>query len=218
MTHANAPFTPAGRLRLARLIVDHGWSIRRAAERFQCSPATASEWARRCRAGELLTDQSARPASSTNRLPVERERRIIALRFNRHWGPHRIAALLGIPRSTVGRVLGRYGKPRLDHVDQATGLPTRKPRPVRYHASAPGDLVHIDVKKLGKIPTGGEWHAHGRGSAQDKRTSSDRDRAARKGANPGRGYAFLHHAVDDNSRVAYSEILADEKKDTAASF
>lgn len=218
MTHANAPFTPTGRLRLARLIVEDGWSIRRAAERFQCSPATASEWARRYRAGELLVDRSSRPLSSPNRLPISRERRIIALRFTRGWGPHRIAALLGIARSTVGRVLARYGMPRLDHVDQATGLPARKPRPVRYEAAAPGDLVHVDIKKLGKIPDGGGWRVHGRGSAQAKRAKSGRDRTARQGAKPGRGYSFLHHAVDDNSRVAYSEILADEKKDTAAGF
>lgn len=218
MTHANAPFTPAGRIRLARLIVEDGWSIRRAAERFQCSPATASRWARRYRAGEPLTDRPSRPASSPNRLPVKRERRIVALRFTRRWGPHRIAAVLGIARSTVGRVLARYRMPRLDHVDQATGLPARKAKPVRYEAVAPGDLVHVDIKKLGKIPDGGGWRVHGRGSAQAKHAKSGRDRTARQGAKPGRGYAFLHHAVDDHSRVAYSEILTDEKKDTAAGF
>src|SRR5699024_7254101 len=90
MSHPNAPLTPEGRRRLAVLIVEDGWTIRRAAERLQVSPATASKWARRYRAGESLTDRSSRPQTSPNRLSPRRERRIIALRFTRQWGPHRI--------------------------------------------------------------------------------------------------------------------------------
>ena len=97
------------------------------------------------------------------------------------------------PLTPVGRVLDRYKMPRLDHLDRATGLPVRKPAPVRYEAAAPGGLVHVDIKKLGKIPDGGGWRAHGRGSAQDR-------------------------AVDDHTRLAYSEILENEKKETAAGF
>ena len=146
MIHANAPLTPEGRRRLASLIVDDGWTVRRAAERFQVSPATASRWARRYRAGQPLTDRPSRPHRSPSRLSTRRERRIVSLRFTRQWGPHRIGYHLGIPRSTVGRVLARYGMPLLHHLDRATGLPVRKPKPVRYEKETPGELVHVDFK------------------------------------------------------------------------
>ena len=95
--------------------------------------------------------------------PGELERRIVKLRYCRRWGPHRIGYHLGVPRSTVGRVLARYRMPLLAHLDQATGLPVRTPKPVRYEAAAPGELVHVDIKKLGRIPDGGGWRAFGRG-------------------------------------------------------
>lgn len=206
MTHANAPLTPEGRRRLAVLVVDKRWPLRRAAERFQCSPATAKRWADRYRAGLPLTDRSSRPNSSPSRLPQRTERRILALRFTRRWGPHRIAYHLGLHRSTVGRVLVRYAMPLLTHLDQATGLPTRKPKPVRYELDQPGQLVHVDIKKQGRIPDGGGHRMLGRQAGN------------RNNKKQGRGYAFLHHAVDDHSRLAYSEILADERKETAAAF
>ncbi|GAC58714.1 putative transposase [Gordonia hirsuta DSM 44140 = NBRC 16056] len=218
MTHANAPLTPEGRRRLASLVVDQGWSLRRAAERFQCSPATAKRWADRYRAGQVLTDRSSRPAHSPAQLLRRTERRIIKLRYTRRWGPHRIAYHLGIPRSTVGRVLDRYQMPLLANIDQATGLPVRRPAPKRYEVDRPGRLVHVDIKKQGRIPDGGRWRVHGRGSAADRKAGTARDRAARAGAPGSRGYRYLHHAVDDHSRVAYSEILDDERKETAAGF
>lgn len=189
MSHANAPLTPEGRRRLASLIIDEHWPIRRAAERFQVSPATAKKWATRYHANESLGDRSSRPVCCPTRLCRKSERRIIALHFNRQWGPHRISYHLGIPRSTVGRVLDRYRMPKLAHLDQATGLPVRKPRPVRYEKQAPGELVHVDIKKLGRIPKGGGWRAHGRGSAQDRQAGAARDRAARQGAK-GHGAIF----------------------------
>lgn len=204
MTHANAPFAPQGRLRLARLIVEHGWPIRRAAERFQCSPATAARWAARYGAGLPMTDRSSRPFHSPARLPRRLEHRIVALRFTRRWGPHRIGYHLGLNRSTVERVLARYRMPKLAYLDQATGLPVRRPKPVRYEKAAPGDLVHVDIKKQGRIPNGGGHRFLGRAAAPSRHR--------------GRGYSFLHHAVDDHSRLAYSEILSDEKKETAADF
>jgi Transposase and inactivated derivatives len=210
--------TPEGRRRLAVLVVDGRWSLRRAAERFQCSPATAKRWVDRYRAGLALTDRSSKPRSSPNRLPRKTERRIVALRFTRRWGPHRIAYHLHLARSTVGRVLAWYGMPKLVNIDQATGLPVRKPQPRRYEVAVPGQLVHVDVKKQGRIPDGGGWRVHGRGSLQDRRAGIARDRAARAGAAGSRGYRYLHHAVDDYSRVAYSEILDDERKETAAAF
>lgn len=130
----------------------------------------------------------------------------MSLRFTRQWGPHRIGYHLGIPRSTVGRVLARYGMPLLHHLDRATGLPVRKPKPVRYEKETPGELVHVDIKKLSRIPDGGGWRMLGRqaGNRNKKRQ--------------GLGYAFLHHAVDDCTRLAYSEQLDDERKETAAAF
>ncbi|MEH0057789.1 IS481 family transposase [Auritidibacter ignavus] len=205
MSHPNAPLTPEGRRRLAVLIVEEGWRIRRAAERFQVSPATASKWATRYRAGDPLTDRSSRPRRCPNRLSPRRERRIIALRFTRRWGPHRISYHLGIARSTVGRGLARYNMPPLAWLDQATGLPMRKLSPVRYEKATAGELVHVDIKKLGRIPDGG---GHRKLGAAGRKNNGY--------GNTGRGYAYLHHAVDDHSRLAYSEILPNERQDTAA--
>jgi transposase InsO family protein len=218
VTHANAPLTPEGRRRLAVLIIEEHWAVNRAAQRFQVSPATASKWAGRYRRGEPMTDRSSRPARTPRRCPRRLERRIVKLRYCRRWGPHRISYHLGVPRSTVGRVLARYRMPLLAHLDQATGLVVRSPKARRYEAVAPGELVHVDIKKLGRIPAGGGWRAYGRGSAQDRAAGSARDKAARAGAASSRGYSFLHHAIDDHSRLAYSEILSDETKETAAAF
>ena len=206
MTHGNATLTEAGRLKLARRVVEEGWCLRRAAESFSCSPATAKKWADRYRlhgpAG--MADLSSRPRTSPNRTPQRTERRIVALRFVRRWGPHRIAYHLRLARSTVENVLRRFRMPLLSRIDKLSGLPVRKEKPVRYEHPAPGDLVHVDIKKLGRIPDGGGHRALGR-------------RAGRKNRS-GVGYTYLHHAVDDHSRLAYSESLPDEKKETAAGF
>ncbi|WP_344757594.1 IS481 family transposase, partial [Gryllotalpicola koreensis] len=209
MTHANAHLTPRGRLRLARSIVEEGWSYRRAGERFQCSPATAKKWADRLRAGLPMTDRSSRPHRSPNQTRRRTERRILALRFTRRWGPHRIAYHLHLARATVERVLRRYRAPLLAHVDQSTGLPVRKPTPVRYERAKPGELVHMDIKKLGRIPDGGGHKRLGR--REGKKNNDGHGRG-------GRGYAFLHHAIDDHSRLAYSEIHTDERKETVIAF
>src|SRR4051794_35888868 len=208
MVHANACLTPRGRTKLASAIVEHGWSIRRAAERFQCSPATAKKWADRYRTGgvEAMADHSSRPHASPKRTSRRIERRIINLRFTRRWGPHRIAYHLGLARSTVQAVLRRYRMPLLAYLDQNTGLAVRRPAARRYEHGAPGDLVHVDIKKLGRIPDGGGHRKLGR-------TVGNRNNKKR-----GRGYAYVHHAVDDHSRVAYSEILDDERKETAVAF
>jgi hypothetical protein len=148
MSHANALMTPKGRLKLASVIVDEGWSIGRAAQQFQCSPTTAKKWADRYRDGgrAAMVDRSSRPHHSPNRTPTRRERRIINLRFTRRWGPHRITHHLPLPRSTVGAVLRRYNMPLLRHLDQNTGLSVRRPKPHRYEHPARGDMIHIDIK------------------------------------------------------------------------
>ncbi len=121
VTHASADLTPKARGKLARLVLEEGWTLRRAAERFQCSSATVKKWTDRYRTcGEAgMADVSSRPRRSPNRTCVRTERRIVALRFTRRWGPHRIAAHLHLARSTVGKVLARYRMPRLACLDQA---------------------------------------------------------------------------------------------------
>jgi transposase InsO family protein len=207
MSHANALLTPKGRLRLARCVVDDGWTLRRAAERFQVSVTTAARWAARYRdhGEDGMQDRSSRPVNSPQRTPVRRERRIIAIRVNRRWGPARIGFLLGIHPSTVHRVLSRFGLARLSWLDRATGRVIR-----RYEHQSPGDLVHVDIKKLGRIPDGGGHRSIGRAAGNRNKTGNTANRRP--------GYAFLHNAVDDHSRLAYTEILTDEKKDTAAGF
>jgi transposase InsO family protein len=201
MPHGNAPLTETGRLRLARCVVEDGWPLRRAAERFQVSPTTAQRWAGRYRElGEAgMADRSSRPHHSPRRTPTRTERRIIKVRVLRRWGPARIAYLLGLNPATVHRVLTRYSLARLAHLDRATGRAIR-----RYEHAAPGDLVHVDIKKLGNIPDGGGHKVLGRPAGRKNRA--------------GVGMSFLHNAVDDHSRLAYSEILTDEKKETAVGF
>jgi transposase InsO family protein len=146
-----------------------------------------------------MTDRSSRPHTSPARLPLRTERRIVGLRVSRRLGPARIAFRLGLNPSTVHKVLTRYRCPRLAHLDRATGTPVR-----RYEHTAPGELVHVDIKKLGRIPDGGGHKALGRAAGRKNRS--------------GAGYSYLHTAIDDHSRLAYSEILADERRDTAAAF
>ncbi|WP_189719285.1 helix-turn-helix domain-containing protein, partial [Streptomyces chryseus] len=201
MPHRNAPLTETGRPRLARCVVEDGWPPRRAAERFQVSPTTAQRWADRYRTfGEAgMSDRSSRPRTSPRRTPTRTERRIIKVRVLRRWGPARIAHLLRLVPSAVHRVLTRYGLARLTHLDRATGRVIR-----RYERDRPGELVHVDIKKLGNIPDGGGHKVLGRQAGRESRSNA--------------GYSYLHTAVDDRSRLAYSEILTDEKKETATGF
>jgi transposase InsO family protein len=207
MPHRNAPLSETGRLRLARCVVDDGWPLRRAAERFQVAVTTAKRWADRYRLyGEAgMVDRSSRPHHSPRRTPTRLERRIIKVRVVRRWGPARIAALLRIAASTVHRVLQRFGLPRLAELDRATGQLIRRPVVRRYEHPHAGDLVHVDVKKLGNIPDGGGHRVLGRAEGK-------RNRAR------GVGYAYLHTALDDHSRLAYTEIHADERRETAVAF
>ena len=173
MTHANAPLSETGRLRLAKLVVDSRWPLRRAAERFRCSPATARKWADRYRVASAagMRDLSSRQLSSPTR---RTERRIVALRFAHRLGSHRIAWHLHLSRSTVENVLRRYRMSRLTHIDKATGLPVRRPRPIHYEHANPGDLVHVDIKKLGRIPDGGGHRVMSRQQGQSNRKTGRR--------------------------------------------
>ena len=215
MSHRNAPLSETGRLRLAVCVVEDGWSLRRAAERFQVAVTTAARWASRYRefGAAGMVDRSSRPQHSPNRTPTRTERRIIKVRVLRRWGPARIGYLLGIHPSTVHRVLARYGMARLSWLDRPTGRVIR-----RIETSQCGDLVHVDVKKLGKIPAGGGWRMLGRAAGRVNRQADKSGAVMTKYRNPRRGYHFLHTAIDAHSRLAYSELLADERKETAAAF
>jgi len=202
--HRNARLTPAGRLLLCERI-EAGWPVAHAAESMGISRDRAYVWWHRYQGEGVagLEDRSSRPHRSPARTKPSRERRIIALRRNRGLGPARIAGIVGMPASTVHRVLVRHGLNRLDHLDRVTRAPIR-----RMEMSRPGELVHVDIKKLGRIPKGGGWRLHGRSTAY---------RSAQVKRNP-IGYAYVHSAVDAYSRLAYSEVLNDERGHTAAAF
>ena len=169
MSHANAALTPRARLRLARLIVDDGWPVARAAERYDVSWPTAARWAQRYRqAGAAgMVDRSSRPHRCPARTPAPTVRRIVHLRWRKRLGPVEIGARLGLPASTVHAVLVRCRINRLSHIDRRTGEPIR-----RYEHDRPGAMLHVDVKKLGNIPDGGGWRYVGRQQGKRNRVST----------------------------------------------
>ncbi len=220
MVQANALLTPRGRLELARCVVDDGWALRRAAERFQVSVPTAQRWAKRYRerdlsrpAIEAMQDRSSRSQRSPRQTRRPMVREILHLRRKRGWGPARIAAKLGLRASTVNRVLRREGEPPLHELDLATRRALRR-QIQRYERDRPGELVHVNVKKLGKVPPGGGHRIHGRGLG---RQHSSLARRVRKSTGSS-GYHYLHTALDDHSRLDYTQVLADEQASTAAAF
>lgn len=154
-------------------------------------------------------DRSSRPRSCPRRTSSRVEHQIIGLRRRERRGPDWIGAQLGVPARTVSRVLARHRVPPLSTLDPLTGevLRSSKATAVRYERDQPGELVHMDVKKIGRIPDGGGWRAHGRGAG-----SLTRDRTTRV------GFDYVHSLVDDHSRLAYSEILPDENGATCAAF
>ena len=199
------------KLLVERVRVD-GWPVARAAEAQGCARATAHKWLARYDAeGEAgLRDRSSRPHRSPARLSAVREHAILERRARTLEGPHRIGWALGEARSTVHRVLARHAVPRLCDLDRATRTV------VRYQRDRPGELVHVDVKKQGRIPDGGGWRVHGRGNAA--RLRDQRPAGHPRDGQPRLGYDYLHIAVDDRSRIAYIEAHPDERKDTAAAF
>lgn len=197
--HANAPLTPTGRRILCERIAA-GRPIAHVAAETGVSRQTASKWWNRYLVeGEAgLIDRRSTPGSTPGRLPQRTERRIISMRVTRRWGPARIAGQLRLVVSTVWRVLARFGLSRLRDLDPPSGRIIR-----RYEKNVPGELVHVDIKKMGRIPEGGGWRVHGR---------KGRDQSQRV------GYTYLHSAVDDHSRLAYSEFCPDEKGNTCIRF
>ena len=210
-THSNAALTPRARLRLARLIVDHGWPPARAAERYDVSWRTARKWADRYRAEGIdgMLDRSSAPHRQPNRTPAPVVRKIVHLRWKQRLGPVEIADRLGMASSTVHAVLVRCRINRLTHLDRATVDPSR-----RYEHENPSDLIHVDVKKLGRVPDGGGWRYVGRQQGDSNRAATP-DKPRNKWRKPLIGTCYLHTVIDDHSRVAYVEARNDETKETA---
>jgi transposase InsO family protein len=211
VVHANAPLSERGRLRLARLVVEQGWPIARAAERMQVAWPTAKRWAERYRAEGAagMVDRSSRPRRCPRATSAPVVRKIVHLRWKQRLGPVAIADRVGCAPSTAHQVLRRCRINRLAHVDRATGEPVR-----RYEHPTPGDLLHVDVKKLGNIPDGGGWRFVGRPQGLRHRAATP-IAARNKYRQPIMGTGFVHTVLDDHSRVAYAEIHDDETAATA---
>jgi transposase InsO family protein len=213
VSHANATLTPITRLRLARLVVEGGWTYSAAAAMFMVAPRTAKKWAERYRlegtAG--MADRSSRPHHSPNRTPAAVVQAIVRLRWRHRLGPVQIGGRLGMPASTVHAVLVRCRVNRLSRIDRVSGEPLR-----RYEHEYPGSLIHVDVTKFANIPDGGGWRYVGRQRGRrNKEATAQRTGERGNAYRPVIGTAYLHTVIDDHSRVAYVEICSDEKAATA---
>jgi transposase InsO family protein len=201
LAHAKAKLTPAGRLLIVSRVLDERWPPAHAAAMAGVSRQTLYKWLRRFRAEGLagLQDRSSRPHRCPRQTTPEIEARVLELRQSSRKGPHQIAGRLGLAPSTVHAVLARRGLSRLSRLDRTSGVI------IRYERAHPGELVHVDVKKLGRVPEGGGWRVHGR----------ERGRPVKM---RGAGFDYLHVAIDDHSRFAYIEVHPDERGDTCGGF
>lgn len=200
MAHRSSRLTPRGRRLLVERVLVQRWRPAVVAEAAGVSRATVYKWLRRYELeGEAgLADRSSRPRRSPRRLAAGEERRILRLRHGMRRGPNRLAVMVGRPASTVYAVLRRHGVSRLRDFDRVSR------QPIRYVRDHPGELVHVDVKKLGRIPVGGGHRFLGRPAAQHR--------------HDGIGYDFIHVAVDDASRIAFVAVYADETERSACDF
>ena len=200
--HANARLTVRARTTLVERI-QSGRPIAHVADEMGVSRQTAHKWWRRWQAhGDAgLADRSSRPSTSPARTSRRVERRVEQLRRARKLGPARIAGVLELSPSTVHQILCRQGLNRIAWMDRPTGRVIRR----RIEHARAGEQVQMDVKKLGRIPVGGGWRAHGRGNVAYSRATKV-------------GYAFIHTAIDSHTRLAYSEVLDDERAVTAIGF
>lgn len=212
MTHRHAPLTPLGRQRAVAQVLERDRSIVHVAAEFRIARSTLSKWVTRYRAAgpSGLEDRSSAPAHRPTRLSVDVVELIESWRRSRKWSARRIARELadghGVRCSvrTVTRWLDRLGLNRARDITP-DGEDLRQPG--RIIARYPGHMVHMDVKKIGKLRDGGGWWSHGRGSAQDKKKHAQRI-----------GYTYLHSMTDGFSRLAYTEALEDEKAITTIGF
>lgn len=199
MVHPRAKLTPLGRMLLVQRIVTLGWPMTLAAASLGISRPTAYKWLRRWQQEGLvgLVDRPSRPQRSPRQLPEAAEQEILALRQRLRVGPRRLGPLVGRHHSTVSAVLQRHGLSRLRDLDRATGTP------IRYVRERPGELIHVDMKPLGRVPAGGGHRLHGMSPETKHR---------------GGGYEVVHVAVDDASRLAFVQILPDGRGPAVARF
>ena len=205
MSHANARLTFYGRLELVRRVLEDERPVAHVVQELNCSRATGYKWLARWRAeGPAgLHDRSSAAHSLPGRTPVEVEEAVLRLRMERKLGPRRIAPLVGLAASTVHAVLRRHGLHRLAWMDRPSGQPVR-----RYERDQPGELLHVDVKKVGRIRPGGGWRTLGR----------DDPHHAKARHSQRVGFEYVHCAIDDHTRLAYAELLPYEKGETCAAF
>jgi transposase InsO family protein len=206
VSHGSARLTVHGR----RLIVQRhqaGWPQAHIAAAMGVSRKCVKTWVDRYDAeGDAgLITRSSRPHSMPTKTSDEVEQKVLAARAEHRDGPDVLGPKVGVAARTVSRILRRHDVPYLRECDPITGevIRSSKQTAVRYERERPGELVHMDVKKLGRIPDGGGWRAHGRSEEVRGR---------------GIGYDYVHSLVDDHSRLAYSEILPDETGTTCAAF
>ncbi|MGH2626437.1 MAG: IS481 family transposase, partial [Anaerolineales bacterium] len=194
-----AKLTPYGRLLLIQRIMALQWSVTQAAASLGVSRPTAYAWLARWQAEGAggLEDRSSRPHTSPRATPERRVHQLLTLRRRLRVGPHRLAPLVGLSPSTIYDVLRRHGLSRLRDADRVSGVP------IRYVREHPGELLHLDMKPLARVPAGGGHRMHGRSAAIRPR---------------GGGYEVVHVAIDDASRLAFAQVLPDGRGPTAARF
>jgi transposase InsO family protein len=213
VSHANARLTVHGRRLLVSRVIEDGRPVAHVAKELGVSRQCAHRWVNRYRLlGEAgLLDRSSRPHRCPSRTPAVVEQLVLDLRADKRRGQDWIGPELGLPARTVSAILRRHGVPYLRECDPLTGQVIRasKTTAIRYERDLPGDLVHMDVKKLGRIPAGGGWRGRGELVSNHRSRPDKRTRI---------GFDYVHSLVDDHTRLAYSEILPDEKGPTCAAF
>lgn len=203
MSNPRPRLSEYSRWQVATMVVEDGWPQARVAELFRVSRATVAKWAARYRLEGVtgVNDRSSRPHHCPRRTAAVVEELVLAERRRLRVGPDDLAARLGLAPVTVWRVLRRHGCSRMADFDRTHSVA------VRYQRELPGELVHIDVKKLGRIPEGGGWRLRGRNLETGHQKHL-----------PKRGHDYLHVAVDDATRVAYVEVFADDRAGSCAAF
>jgi transposase InsO family protein len=209
--HRNARLTFFGRCLIVQRVREEHMPVAHVARAMGVSRQCAHRWIARFDTEGIagLEDRTSRPHSMPTKTPPDVEARVLAARTEHRRGQDWLGPELGVPARTISRILRRNKVPHLAVCDPMTGAVIRssKTTAVRYEKARPGELVHMDVKKIGRIPPGGGWRALGRSAG-----SVSRDHKARI------GFDYVHSVVDDHTRAAYSEILPDEKGTTTAAF